>query len=134
MNKSNRDPLQGLGAPRVPADLERRVLDAARNAEQGVANATVWDRLWESRTIRRAWVSATLGLLLAHAGMSLFSDSPQSADELRSVDRRQARELRETLALPVVEISPRAEAIALGARRPSATRRRSDASRPTDRS
>jgi hypothetical protein len=133
-SRKDRDLLEGLQVPRAPADLEQRVLGAAADAIERDEPPTIWDRLWESRALRLAWASATLGLLLAHAGLALVSRSPESAGDLRSVDRRQAREIHELLALPVVEISPRAEALAMGSRRPSAKTRPSDGSRSADRS
>ena len=105
------DLLEGLRVPRAPAELERRVLDAASAAsDRSTMRPTIWDRLWESRPLRVAWGLATLGLLLAHAGLSLAPDASRPGNNARAADRRQAREIRELLALPRVEISPRAEA------------------------
>ena len=108
------DLFEGLRVPHAPAELAQRVLDAAAECDRALPRPTIWDRLWESRPLRVAWALATLGLLLAHAGLSVTSDLPRSGEDPRVADRRQAREIRELLALPEVEISPRAEASVLG--------------------
>ena len=104
------DLFEGLRVPHAPAELERRVLSAAAASDRTDPSPTIWDRLWESRPLRVAWGLATLALLLANAGLSLPTNAPRSEGDTRTADRRQAREVRELLALPQVEISPRAEA------------------------
>ena len=116
------DLFEGLRVPRVSAELERRVLDAATRSDRRIPIPTIWDRLWESRPLRVAWGMATLGLLLANVGLSLPTSAPRSEGNMRTADRRQAREIHELLALPQVEISPRAEARFFGTRpRPEPT-------------
>jgi len=106
----HRDVFEGLHVPHAPAELRRRVLDAVAESDHRDASPTIWDRLWESRPLRVAWGLATLGLLLANAGLSLPTSAPRSEGDTRTADRSQVREARELLALPQVEISPRAEA------------------------
>lgn len=114
--ENDRDLFRGMRAPRTPSDLRQRVLRAATGALESEEPQTIWDRIWESRAVGRSWATVTLGLLVAHAGLALVSDSSDSASDLRSVERRQAREVRQLLDLPAVEISPRAAAVALGGR------------------
>ena len=76
----------------------------------------VWDRLWESRPLRAAWAATTLGLLVTHVALSVTPESRRPAANVAS--REQADELRELLALPTVEISPRAQRMAMGASAP----------------
>jgi len=114
--KNDRDLFQGMRAPHAPSDLRQRVLRAATDALETTEPQTIWDRVWESRALGRSWATVTLGLLLAHAGLAALSNSPDSAADRRSVERRQAREVYQLLDLPTVEISPRAAALALGGR------------------
>lgn len=130
----DRDPFRGLAAPRAPSDLRRRVLNAATNATKPAEPQTIWDRIWENPVFGRSWVTLTLGLLVAHAGLTLVSESSDTASELRSAERKQAREVRELLDLPVVEISPRAAALALGGRSRPKKELRPDGSNPLSRS
>jgi hypothetical protein len=111
----NSDPLQGHRVPAPPAQLERRVLDAATTALRDGPRTVLWNRLWASRPLRLAWALAVIGLLGAHAAMSLGLPDPPS-NTSRLTDRTPSSELREELALPMVEISPRAEALAMGRR------------------
>jgi hypothetical protein len=76
----------------------------------------------------------TLGLLIAHAGLALVTDTLYSACVLRSADRRHAREVRRILDLPAVEISPRAAALALGGRSRAKKATRPDGPNPSSRS
>ena len=110
MNKSQPDdPLTGLRVPRVPSELRERVLRAAGRVE---GTRGIWDRLWESRPLRLAWVVTTTALLLANAALSLApGSSPQTN---RSALREQSRELGLLLALPRMEISERAAALTMG--------------------
>ena len=73
----------------------------------------IWDRLWDSRPLRAAWAATTLGLLGTHVVLSVTPESRRFAASVAS--REQAEELRELLALPTVEISPRAQRMAMGA-------------------
>jgi hypothetical protein len=128
-----RERFRGLRVPRAPADLRQRVLRAVAEAMEQEDPMTIWERVWESRALGRAWVSVTLALLVAHAGLTLISRTPAGRGDPRSVDRRLARETRELLDLPAVEISPRAAALVLGgSSRPEKTPR-PDGSRPSGR-
>ena len=105
------NPLTGLRVPAAPEALADRVLCAANQARQPFAVPSIWDRLWNSRPLRLAWAVALLVLLAIHTGLSLFPDSSLSST---ASPRADSRELRALLALPRVEISPRAEALAMG--------------------
>ena len=111
-NKQHRDPLSGFRAPGVPGHLKRSVLDAAGEILAAESETGVWDRLWDSRPLRAAWAVTTLGLLVAHATLSVTPDRARSAASVAS--QEEAEELRELLALPTIEISPRAERVAMG--------------------
>lgn len=125
------DPLDGLRVPGPPVSLERQVLTAAAAALRHGTRATVWDRLWQSRPLRVAWTVAVVGLLSAHAAMT-FSPSRPGRAVPGATGRPPSAELRELIALPSVEISPRAEAIALE-RALSATQPARPTSKPDDR-
>lgn len=132
--ENDRDSFRGMRPPRAPSDLRQRVLRAATDTLELEPSQTIWDRMWESRMVGRSWATATLGLLLAHAWMAVLSDAPQSVEDLRSVERRQAREVRELLELPTVEISTRAAGLALGGRSRPRNEPRPGGSNPPSRS
>jgi len=132
--KNDRDLFGGQRVPRAPADLRQRVLRAATDAMTREEPPSIWDRIWESRALGRSWATVTLGLLVAHAALALLSDSPDSAGDLRSVERRHAREVRRMLDLPAVEISPSAAALALGGRSRSEKPTTTGGSNPPSRS
>ena len=114
-NKQHRDPLSDFRAPGVPGHLKRSVLDAAGETLAAESETGVWDRLWDSRPLRAAWAVTTLGLLVAHVTLSVTPDRGRSAASVASQEeQREAEELRELLALPTIEISPRAERMAMG--------------------
>jgi hypothetical protein len=81
-----------------------------------------------------AWVCSTVALLLAHAGVTVVSRSSKPIRDPRSVERQHVRETREAVALPVVDISPRAAALALGAGPRTSRTRTSAGPTPADRS
>lgn len=113
------EPLTGLRAPGAPARLAARVLEAAREPLRDADLPRVWDRVWDSRALRAAWAATTLVLALAHVALSVAPGGGRSSPAVAERDR--ADELREVLELPTVEISPRAERIAMGAALPPTT-------------
>jgi hypothetical protein len=129
--ENDRDPFRGMRPPRTPSDLRQRVLSAATDALAAEERRTVWDRIWESRAAGRTWATVTLGLLVAHAGLSLMTGTPGSPRDSRAAERRQ---VRKQLDLPVVEISPRAAALALGGSSRANREPRPDGSDPASRS
>ena len=133
-SKNDRDLFRGQRVPRAPAELRQRVLRAATDAMTPDEPQSIWDRIWESRALGRSWATVTLGLLVAHAALALVSDSPDSTGDLRSVERRHAREVRQMLDLPDVEISPSAAALALGGRSRSKRPTKPGGSNPPSRS
>jgi hypothetical protein len=123
MNEQDRNPLSGLRARGAPRHLKRSVLNAAgetlRVKNDGESAPDAWDRLWESRPLRAAWAATTLGLLVTHVALSVTPEPRRSAASVAS--REQIDELRELLALPTIEISPRAQRMAMGASAPEPT-------------
>ena len=103
-------PFQRQRVPGPPDSLERRVFHAAAAALRAEPEATIWDRLWNSRALRVAWSIATLALLLAHVAVSRGSERPAP----RSARVDPPSELREILTLPTIDISSRAESLAMG--------------------
>lgn len=133
--KNEHEAFREMRLPELPADHKQRVLQRAAEAMQLREPRSIWDRIWESRLLSRAWAAVTLGLLVVHAGLGLVSRSPASGEEHGSAERRQTREIRKMLnSLPAVEISPRAASLALGYRAESKRNRSSDGSRPAARS
>jgi len=111
MNRNDRrDPFAGLRAVRPPQDLAGRVLNAA--ADPAEPRVSIWDRLWHSTPLRVSWVVAIVLLLLAHMTLGRVPGSGGSREALAGID-----ELEEVFRLPAIEISPRAESIALGGKR-----------------
>ncbi len=106
------DPLEGHSVPGPPESLEGRVLAATAEALRDRAQTTVWDRLWTSRPLRLAWSVAFIGLLAAHAAISVPRSDPGEATR-RAAGRAPSDELRDEVALPTVDISPRAEALVM---------------------
>ncbi len=106
------DPMAGHQVPGPPASLEGRVLAATAAALRDPAVTTVWDRLWTSRPLRLAWSLAFVGLLAAHAAISVPRSEPGEATR-RAAGRAPSDELRDEVALPTVDISPRAEALVM---------------------
>lgn len=113
--RDDRELFSHLRSPRLPADLKQPVLHGAIRALGEDTPPRVWDRLWESRTLRAAWVVVTMGLIVAHVAISV---SPGSARRPSGTEtaRGQMEDLRGVLDLPSVEISPRAEALVMGRR------------------
>ena len=72
---------------------------------------SIWTRIFESRALRAAWGIATLALLLANVWLSV--SQPKTVNEEIADIRSQLEQLQEELALPDLDISPRAEAMVL---------------------
>jgi hypothetical protein len=103
MTHDERSPLSGLRSSEPPAELRASVLSAAREALAAEAERTVWDRIWESRVLRLAWVAATAGLLLGHV---LVTIEPEGRTEAPAPETARADrvddDLREIVRLPRV--------------------------------
>lgn len=110
----SREPFDGLRAATAPDRLRDRVLAAAEAALAAGQSYGVWDRLCESRAWRTAWASAAAILIAAHVVLSLVPGVSRSRPGVTTQDW--SGDLREELALPEVEISPRAARIVLGER------------------
>jgi len=124
-----RHPLTGLRAVRAPEGLAERVLEAAaKAADTERPEPSVWDRLWHSTPLRVAWVVAVVLLGLAHAMLGGAPERGDSRATVATID-----ELDDVLSLPPIEISPRAESIALGGRPKRNTNDRPDDDRPSGR-
>jgi len=110
----------GLRPPRVPEDLERRVLDAAGQVFDDPARPTLWDRLWTSKPLRAAWAVTCATLMVAHVVLSLPADRrPQPDTSAMSVDATESEDVQEVFRIPLLDISPRAARLCLGpSRRP----------------
>jgi len=122
MKRDGEPTFGGLRPPRVPGDLERRVLDAAGQVFDDPARPTLWDRLWTSTPLRAAWAVTTGALMVAHVVLSLPDHPPTRPDSsATSVDATVPDDLRDVIRLPQLEISPRAARLCLGpSRRPPA--------------
>jgi len=107
-----KDPFTGLRAVRPPQDLAERVMRAAADAAGNEPGLSIWDRLWHSTPLRVGWVVAVLLLALAHMTLERVPGSRSPQGSVAEVD-----ELDEVFRLPEIEISPRAESIALGGKR-----------------
>jgi hypothetical protein len=99
MTSNPNDPFDGLRPSAVPAPLRERVLDAARQAALEGPAPTVWDRLFESRSLRAAWGALCLVLVAGHFALTEPVESRLPEARLL-VD---APELREVLELPRYE-------------------------------
>jgi hypothetical protein len=96
MTNHERAPFDGLRPTGAPAHLRGRVLDAARQAALAPPAPTLWDRLFESRPLRAAWVGACAVLAAAHLALTALPPQPEpTAPTLAD-----APELRELLELP----------------------------------
>jgi len=104
------EPFAGLRAVRPPQDLAGRVLRAA--ADSAEPRVSVWDLLWHSTPLRVSWVVAVVLLVLAHVTLGRTPGSGGAWETLAGID-----EVDEVFRLPAIEISPRAESIALGGKR-----------------
>jgi len=58
-----------LSAP--PPELRKKTLDAATEALFTPSTPNLWIRIFESRPLRLAWATTVVGLLLAHALLSI---------------------------------------------------------------
>jgi hypothetical protein len=104
MKRRDTDPLSGLRASPPPREFSGTVLDAAREALAARSPRTVWDRAWNSRGLRIAWVSATVGLLAAHVYVTIVPERGTAATATRAVDVRPvADELAPIAQLPRIE-------------------------------
>lgn len=102
MKRRETDPLSGLRASPAPRELSGTVLDAAREALAARSTQTIWDRAWNSRGLRIAWLSATVGLLAAHVYVTIVPE--RGAAATRAVDVRPvADELAPIAQLPRIE-------------------------------
>ena len=85
MSRTPRHPFHGLLPPPAPADLRRRVLDAARAVPAEPAGAPrtaprgLTDRLWESLPLRLAWALLVLLLLSTNAFLDSAARAPGAA-------------------------------------------------------
>ena len=116
--EDRKNPSAGMHATRPSPELGQRVLRIAAGAvgteEPGL---TVWDRTWNSRSLRVVWGAAVVLLLLAHVAVGTGSPAPDRTPRGSVALLEQEQELAELLRLERIEISPRAEAIALGRRK-----------------
>ena len=71
--------------------------------------ASIWDRLWHSTPLRVGWAVAVVVLVLAHMTLGRVPGAGASQETVAGID-----ELDEVFRLPSIEVSPRAESIALG--------------------
>ena len=107
-----------MRATRPSPELGERVLrTAASAAGTEDAGLTVWDRMWKSRGLRVAWGVAVVLLLLAHIAVGMGPHAPSRTARRGVASLEQDHELAEVIRLERIEISPRAEAIALGRRK-----------------
>jgi hypothetical protein len=119
MKREDREnPFAGMRATRPSPELGEYVLRAAASAVgTEVIDPTIWDRVWNSRGLRVAWGVVVVLLLLAHMAVGSGPQAPGSTPRGGVASLEQDHELAELLRLERIEISPRAEAIALGRRR-----------------
>ena len=104
MTNDDRNPFSGLRSTGPPGELRNPVLSAAREALAAETRPTVWDRIWESRTLRLAWTGATAALVLGHVVLTVQPTRPTAAPTGESTAARQdADELHEIVELPRVE-------------------------------
>jgi len=96
MTDNGQDPFDGLRPSALPADLRERVLDAARQAALEPQADSLWDRLFESRSLRVAWGALCLVLVAGH--LALTEPAESRLTEARSL--ADAPELRDVLELP----------------------------------
>ncbi|MDX1389461.1 MAG: hypothetical protein R3344_09750 [Acidobacteriota bacterium] len=99
----------GLRAPRVPESLRERTLRSAAAALE--SRPTVWEHLWESQPLRAGWVVATIGLIVANVVISFPRAITPEAGPVATSTRDRIEALGDVLALPAIEISPRAEGL-----------------------
>jgi len=104
MTNDHRNSFPGLRSTVPPGELRETVLSAAREALAAETRPTVWDRIWESRTLRLAWTGATAALVLGHVVVTVQPVRPTAAPTGESAAARQdADELHEIVELPRVE-------------------------------
>jgi hypothetical protein len=133
MKRDRERTLGGFRPPRLPDDLERRVLDAAGRVFDDPARPTLWDRLWTSTPLRAVWVVTTGALMVAHVVLSLPTDPRTRTDRsTTSADATVPEDLREIFRLPQMEISPRAARLCLGASRRPPVETDNDKSKDTE--
>lgn len=105
------NPFNKMRVPRAPESLRERTLRSAAAALE--SRPTVWERLWESRPLRAAWVTTTVGLIIANVVISFPAASTSRPDPIATSTRDRIEALGDVLGLPTIEISPRAEGLAL---------------------
>jgi len=116
-HEGRENPFIGMSATRPSPELRRRVLHAAAHAaECADSGPTIWDRLWSSRPLRVAWGVTVASLLLAHFAIDMGPRTSTRNPRASAAALEQEQELAEILQLEKIEISPRAEAIAIGRR------------------
>jgi hypothetical protein len=84
MSERNDDLFAGLHAPMVPPGLEQRVLAAARDPRTAAMPRRIEDRIWDSRSLRAAWLAAAsvllaANLLLTGSSWPVDTERPSSA-------------------------------------------------------
>jgi len=84
--------LGGLVPPEPPGELHGEVMRAASAALAREAPRDLWTRIWESRSLRVAWATGVLLLLLANALVpratspsGMRGTAPAAGDELDSI-------------------------------------------------
>jgi hypothetical protein len=102
MKRQETDPLSGLRASPAPRELSGPVLEAAREALAARTTQTLWDRAWNSRGLRLAWVSATVGRLAAHVFVTIVPSRRRVRAQNREKGRRimkQSSKIRRPIAV-----------------------------------
>lgn len=104
MKRQETDPLSGLRASPAPRELSGPVLEAAREALAARSTQTAWDQAWNSRGLRVAWLSATVGLLAAHVVVTIVPErgAAETAERASAV-RPVTDELAPIAQLPRIE-------------------------------
>jgi hypothetical protein len=100
--------LATLQPPGPPAGLQERVLSGARDALTREAGRDAWTRIWESRPLRIAWVSAVVVLVVFNIGITeLRSRRSSDGTQAARAERRANGELAAIGRLPRLDESAR---------------------------
>ena len=104
MTHDDKSPLSGMRSPSPPDELRETVLSAAREALAAESRPTVWDRIWESRTLRLAWTRRIRirhlrlvcdRLIFPPAQLPLFADDQKQTEKrdniVSAIDRIRQR-------------------------------------------